>query len=446
MSVTVRDPVEALDTLERLLGKAGSDAFEHALGLVPDDENHVELATTTTPTAVAAGLCRLALANWYSQWTPLPIPLSEARLDVGTAAFAAHRYEKAAEAFSDAGPVLTRLVAELQDRGGAPPALVDALASAIHAAVGTLGPKHPDNVTLSACEREIQKLSTREDGRMWGEGFAGLRESGPRLALRTRPGAGDPDQSGQHSCGVDWSLVDPRVLDTSETAITWTAKDGLLDVIVAPHPLLDPTSPEVDGLLARVVNEATGEVLGVDVLVLDPEWTPALAGGGKPIPVFRSTHMPSPLGGGITDREIRVEAFSTWALAPASASRQARAARAQRDAVRSLACTRLAAADVAFRGTTSRPPDTWEASHYAQLAAEQFAQSRGASGTVDQPAGHAVDLMMRWLNSIEQAGPTAALVDDAHAVGVRVPRAEVVSAPLLCEMLHIFRRTPSQQA
>jgi hypothetical protein len=415
VGVQVQTPDAALSTLGWLLGEdaaaalASGDAASWSGG---------DVGLVVAPQPGAAALCRWAFASWYRRWTPLAVPEGLLQIDVGVAAAAAGNLRAAFTALDQGADALLSATAELLDSPVAP-LLHTRLAAAVAVAVDVLGPNHRDAGSLVAA---MDSLAVPAEEVVLPPGFdlvaLGLALAAPVGQLGHQVGT-------VHAGSVDWTLVPPRVLATDEGTILTSMTESEIVVEVAGHPLLDPAAAPARGLLVRLVNPDTAQVVVGAPLVWDGAAREFIAR----IPRDR------------LDPDTAAEALLTDVAAARSLTRagvgQVAVQRAGlRHAVRSLAAIRMAAAAAAL----GHDALVYELRGHGHTEAMSAARTYGRLTT-----GEHADLAAaadRWTVDLRLPEPSAVLgawLGASPARGVVVPDSLDVSGPLLCELVTAHR-------
>lgn len=243
-SLRVLDPELAAVTVDTVLGPGAA----HSLAAQADFGPLPAIGGPPKPSPRAGALCRLALANWYTRWTPLNIPVAELLTDLGVAAHQAGEVGTASDAFDRGVDHLLDLARACTHR--TPQALREAIHTAITAARASLGPRHHLDEQLGDAQRRL-RLTPPPTGPT------------PELFRSTAPLA-SPDnyalaagrrRSATWWQAVDWDLVPPRVVDPDETAVTCTINNTTFRVDVRAHRQLDPDSATTPPLLVNLVDQ-----------------------------------------------------------------------------------------------------------------------------------------------------------------------------------------------
>lgn len=402
-ALQVEDALEALPVLRKLIGDDGTRGFEEAIAAIPEDDVS-PLVVSAIPTSAVAPYCRLALAEWNLRWTPLTIPEEELLLDVGTAAAMADRFEVAADAFSP--PVLHRLGSAVNSAHGAPKVVRGALRQTVRAAQKTLGDRHDMASELSLWEATLTDVPVIDARYRWEDL---LRQPLGAMKSRGRVRIG--------AAGVDWAHVPPRLLDPDETALRWQLEDGTLKVRVKPHDMCDPTSPAASVLLVRVVDTRTAEPLVGGVLEYQDDQF------GCEIPFSH-------------DSEFKIDVYSTTCFEDAAVGVMASAAKATREAIRSVAFHRLAAAATAMDGSAELFDEA--SGDQAELAAEEVRLLEESIPLNDPLLPADFSVLNHW------SPASGAYLPTGYSMGIAVPDASGADKPLLSELLLLWRGKDSR--
>jgi hypothetical protein len=329
----------------------------------------------------------------------LTIPEEELLLEVGTAAAMANRFEVAADAFSMS--VLRRLGQAVESAQAAPQAMNGALLQTVRAAQQTLGDLHAMARDLALWEATLADIPVFTGQYRWEDL---LRQ--PLGAMKSR----GPVRIG--TAGVDWTHVPARLLATDETALRWQLRDGTLTVRVTPHDMCEPTSPAASVLLVRVVDARTAEPLVGGVLEYQDEQF------GCEIPFAH-------------DSDFMIDVYSTTCFEDAAVGVMASAAKATREAVRSLAFHRLAAAATTMDGSAELFDEA--SGDQAELAADELRLLKGSISLDDPLLPADFSVLDRW------SPASGAYLPTGYSMGISVPDASGAGEPLLSEMLLLWR-------
>ncbi len=260
------------------------------------------------------GLQRLAFANWYSIWTPLPIERSLVRLDVAAAAWEAGQRVRAYDIFDEQFKAILNLARG--EEAFVHEAVTNAVRDTAAQAVVALGDDDPRAVELT----EALAPPARAVAPVRELVLAGVRARQQSTAPPLPP------------CDVDWTRVPPRTLDTDDGTILWERDGNTVLVTVTAHECIAADSPGKDRLIVRLLQESTGDPIIAAPLEFHP-------GEGSTAATFRAR---LPIEEDLDQYGVVVDVVDARLLKPSRTGDDVRWARLERAATRALAWTRLA--------------------------------------------------------------------------------------------------------